>query len=94
MLVYVIGFVYDALLEIFCIRAGLYIYSQVIPFGSVFTGKAYQFPLLWESSLVTLVMIPAAILRVPRRHRQDRAPRSWPNGSSCSPGDRHWRPSS
>jgi hypothetical protein len=61
-LVYVIGFVYDALLEIFCIRAGLYIYSQVIPFGSAFAGKAYQFPLLWESSLVTLVMIPAAIL--------------------------------
>jgi hypothetical protein len=61
-LVYVIGFVYDALLEIFCVRAGLYIYSQVIPFGSVFTGKAFQFPLLWESSLVTLVMIPAAIL--------------------------------
>ena len=53
---------YDALLEIFCIRAGLYIYSQVIPFGSVFTGKAYQFPLLWESSLVTVVMIPAAIV--------------------------------
>jgi hypothetical protein len=61
-LVYVIGFVYDAMLEIFCIRAGMYIYSQVIPFGSVFKGKAYQFPLLWESSLVTLVMIPAAVL--------------------------------
>jgi Spirocyclase AveC-like len=61
-LVYVIGFVYDAMLEIFSIRAGLYIYSQVIPFGSVFTGEAYQFPLLWESSLVTLVMIPAAVL--------------------------------
>jgi len=62
LLVYVIGFVYDAMLEILCIRAGLYIYSQVIPFGSVFTGKAYQFPLLWESSLVTVVMIPAAVL--------------------------------
>jgi Spirocyclase AveC-like len=61
-LVYVIGFVYDAILEIFCIRAGLYIYAQVVPFGSVSTGKAYQFPLLWESSLVTLVMIPAAVL--------------------------------
>ena len=61
-LVYIIGFVYDAMLEIFSIRAGLYIYSQVVPFGSVFTGKAYQFPLLWESSLVTLVMIPAAVL--------------------------------
>ena len=57
-----VGFVYDAFLEIFCIRGGLYIYSQVIPFGSVFTGEAYQFPLIWESSLVTIVMIPAAIL--------------------------------
>jgi hypothetical protein len=33
-----------------------------MPFGSVFTGKPYQFPLLVESSLVTLVMIPAAVL--------------------------------
>lgn len=62
LLTYAIGFVFDAFLEIFCIRAGLYIYSQVVPFGSVFTGKPYQFPLLWESSLVTLVMIPAAVL--------------------------------
>jgi len=61
-LVYVIGFIFDAFLEIFCIRAGLYIYAQVMPFGSVFTGKSYQFPLLWESSFVTLVMIPAAVL--------------------------------
>jgi hypothetical protein len=62
LLVLVIGFLYDAFLEIFCIRAGLYIYSQVVPFGSIFTGKAYQFPLLWESSFITLVMIPAAVL--------------------------------
>ena len=61
-LIFAFGFVYDAILEIFCIRAGLYIYSQVIPFGSVFTGKSYQFPLLWESSLITLVMIPAGVL--------------------------------
>jgi hypothetical protein len=44
------------------VRAGLYSYVQVIPFGSMATGKAYQFPLLWESSLVTVVMIPAAVL--------------------------------
>ena len=44
------------------IRTGLYIYSQVIPFGSIFAGTPHQFPLLWESSLVTLVMIPAGIL--------------------------------
>jgi hypothetical protein len=61
-LIYVIGFVYDAIMEILCIRGGLYIYSQVIPFGSVFTGTPFQFPLLWESSLVTLVMIPAGVL--------------------------------
>jgi hypothetical protein len=34
----------------------------VIPFGSLFDGKPYQFPLLWESSLVTTVMIPAGVL--------------------------------
>jgi len=62
LLIYVIGFVYDAVQEILLIRAQLYIYSQVIPFGSAFAGKTYQFPLLWESSLVTTVMIPAGIL--------------------------------
>jgi len=61
-LVFVIGSVYDAFLENMCIRAGLYIYSQVVPFGSIFSGKSYQFPLLWESGLITLVMIPAAVL--------------------------------
>jgi Spirocyclase AveC-like len=62
LLIFALGFVFDALLEIFSIRAGLYIYSQVIPFGSVFVGKPYQFPLIWESALVTLVMIPAGVL--------------------------------
>jgi hypothetical protein len=62
LLIFAIGFVFDAFLEIFSIRAGLYIYSQVIPFGSVFVGKPYQFPLIWESALVTLVMIPAGVL--------------------------------
>jgi hypothetical protein len=37
-LIYVVGFAYDAVMEILCIRGGLYIYSQVIPFGSVFSG--------------------------------------------------------
>jgi len=60
--VLVIGFVFDALLESFLVRTQLYIYSQVIPFGSLFAGKPYQFPLIWESSLVTLVMIPAGVL--------------------------------
>jgi Spirocyclase AveC-like len=62
MLALVIGFIFDACLEIFLIRTGMYIYSQVIPFGSVFTGSTFQFPLIWESLAVTFVMVPAAIL--------------------------------
>lgn len=61
-IILVIGFVFDACLEIVLVRTQLYIYSQVIPFGSVFTGKTYQFPLIWESLLVTTVMIPAGVL--------------------------------
>ena len=57
-----IGFVFDAILEISLVRTGMYIYSQVIPWGSVFTGSTYQFPLIWESFAVTFVMVPAAIL--------------------------------
>ena len=34
----------------------------MIPFGSVFAGTTFQFPLIWESSLVTVVMIPAGVL--------------------------------
>ena len=61
------GFVFDAALEIFCVRAGLYIYSQVLPWGSIFAGTTFQFPLIWECALVTTVMIPAGILC----HRDD-----------------------
>ena len=57
-----IGVVFDALLEITLVRTGMYSYSQVIPFGSVFTGKAYQFPFIWETVMVTFVMIPAGVL--------------------------------
>jgi hypothetical protein len=60
--IYLVGFVFDAFLEIADIHTGLYLYDQVIPFGSVFTGTPFQFPLIWESSLVTLVMIPAGVL--------------------------------
>jgi hypothetical protein len=62
LLIYAIGFVFDACLEIFLVRTQLYIYSQVPSFGSVGTGEWYQFPLIWEASLVTLVMIPAGVL--------------------------------
>lgn len=61
-LIYGIGFVFDSMLEMFLIRTQLYIYSQVVPFGSFAVGKWYQFPLIWEASLVTLVMIPAGVL--------------------------------
>jgi hypothetical protein len=67
LLLFVVGFVFDALLEVFSIHAGLYIYSQVIPWGSLFAGTTFQFPLIWESALVTVVMIPAGILC----HRDD-----------------------
>ena len=61
-LVLVIGFIFDAMLEISLVRTGLYIYSQAIPFGTLFAGSTFQFPLIWESLSVTFVMIPAAIL--------------------------------
>ncbi|HTY16686.1 MAG TPA: spirocyclase AveC family protein [Myxococcota bacterium] len=61
-LILVTGFVIDAALEIFLVRTGLYIYSQVMPWGSVFAGTTFQFPLIWESALVTVVMIPAGVL--------------------------------
>ena len=61
-LILAIGFVLDAALEIFLVRTQLYVYSQVIPFGSFAAGEWYQFPLIWESSLVTLVMIAAGVM--------------------------------
>jgi hypothetical protein len=61
-LILVIGFVFDMLLEVSLVRTGLYIYSQVIPWGSLFPGTTFQFPLIWESTFVTFVMIPAGVL--------------------------------
>ena len=61
-LILVFGFIIDMILEVTLVRTGMYIYAQVIPFGSIFVGTPHQFPLLWESALVTLVMIPAGIL--------------------------------
>ncbi len=61
-LVLAIGFVFDAALEIFLVRTQLYIYSQVAPFGSFAAGEPHQFPLIWESTLVTLVMIAAGVM--------------------------------
>ena len=67
LLLFGMGFLFDAILEIFSIHAGLYVYSQVMPWGSLFAGTTFQFPLIWESALVTVVMIPAGILC----HRDD-----------------------
>jgi hypothetical protein len=61
-LILVFGFFIDMLLEVSLVRTGLYIYSQVIPWGSLFAGTTFQFPLIWESSFVTFVMIPAGVL--------------------------------
>jgi hypothetical protein len=61
-LLFVISFIFDAVSEQFWVRTQLYIFSQVPPIGSVFAGKPYQFPLFWESSLVTLPMIAAGVL--------------------------------
>jgi hypothetical protein len=61
-LIVAIGFVFDACLEIFLVRSQLYIYSHVIPWGSYAAGEWYQFPLIWESTLVSTVMIPAGVL--------------------------------
>ncbi len=62
LLLFVTGVTMDAALEIFLVHTGLYIYSQVIPWGSVFAGTTFQFPLIWETALVTTVMIPAGVL--------------------------------
>jgi hypothetical protein len=67
LMIFATGFAIDAALEIFLVRTGLYIYSQVMPWGSLFAGTTFQFPLIWESTLVTVVMIPAALLC----HRDD-----------------------
>src|ERR1700747_1872200 len=37
-----IGIVFDAMLEVTLGRTGFYIYSQVIPFGSIFVGQPWQ----------------------------------------------------
>src|SRR3546814_2495484 len=61
-LILLVGFVMDAILEATLVRTGLYIYSQTIPFGTLFAGTTFQFPLIWESAFVCLVMVPAGVL--------------------------------
>jgi hypothetical protein len=57
-----IGFALDAMLEISLIRTQLYVYTQAPPFGTYAAGEWYQFPLLYVSPLVNLVMVPVAVL--------------------------------
>ncbi|KKW64616.1 membrane protein [Mycolicibacterium elephantis] len=61
-IIFPIGVIVDAALEITLVRTGMYIYSQVPPWASVFTGQPHQFPLIWEVVAVTFVMIPAGVL--------------------------------
>ena len=67
----------------------MYIYSQVIPLGSVFTGTTFQFPLIWESFSVTFVMVPAAILLYRDDTGKSVAENS-PRRRSCSRRVRRW----
>lgn len=58
----VVGVTFDALLENVQIRQHVYQYSQVPPFGSIFAGTEYQFPLLWESGLTAVPLVCASLL--------------------------------
>lgn len=57
-----IGFIIDAIMEVFCVSTKIYTYTQVPPFGSIFVGEYNQFPLLLESTLVATVIIASSIL--------------------------------
>lgn len=57
-----VTFVYDSALELFLVATQFYTYSHVVPFGSIFVGEFYQFPLLMASGVINVVVIPAAIL--------------------------------
>lgn len=58
----VLGFILDATIEILMIHTGVLSYLQVVPFGSVWEGTRYQFPLLWQSLATTLPFIAVALL--------------------------------
>ncbi len=92
-IVVVIGFIMDAWLEIQLVHAGMYIYSQVIPWGSVFTGTTFQFPLIWESFSVRsrdgVMRRSSAIATTP----VNRWRRSSLRRRRYSPPSRYWAPS-
>ena len=61
-LILLFGFLIDMMLEVSLVQTGMYIYSQTIAFGTLFAGTTFQFPLIWESTFVCFVMIPAGVL--------------------------------
>ncbi len=62
LLMFAIGFVFDAFLEMFLVRTQLYTTRRSSRAGRSRPDTWYQFPLIWESALVTTVMIPAGVL--------------------------------
>ncbi len=61
LLIATVGLPYMLAMEVPSVRTGAYHYSQVIPFGSLFVGTPYQYPLLTQV-LVLFVMVPAGVL--------------------------------
>jgi hypothetical protein len=58
-----IGFIFDAFCEVLLFtKMQLYTMTHVAPFGSVFGGSEHQFPLLFNSGLITLPMAAAGVL--------------------------------
>ena len=61
-LTFICGAIWDAILEIFLVQTQFLTYTHVVAFGSINAGENTQFPLLWASVLITIVMIPASLL--------------------------------
>lgn len=57
-----VGFIWDAAQEIVLVSTQFLTYTHVVPFGSIYVGENKQFPLLMASGLITITMIPAAVL--------------------------------
>ncbi len=64
----VIGFIFDAMLEVSLVRTGLYIYSQAIPFGTLFAGEHLPVPADLGVAVGDLRDDPGGHPRLPRRH--------------------------
>lgn len=62
LLTFCAGFIWDAAQEILLVNTQFLTYSHIIPFGSLYVGEYRQFPMLMASVLITIVMIPAALL--------------------------------